>query len=177
MTTPAADAPARRWSTGRIVVTVLVAAMVAMWGYVMYLSFGPGRQAPPDRLGDPAFAEAAQARCDEALDEVATLPRAVDVATSAERAEVVDAANRSFGAMLDDLEALTPAGEDGELVAEWLVDWRTYLGDREAYVEALRDDPEARLLISPKGNRQITEAIDGFAADNAMIACATPIDV
>ena len=45
-----------------------VVAMVAMWSYVLYLAFGPGRQDPPDRLDDPAFATAAQDRCDAALD-------------------------------------------------------------------------------------------------------------
>ena len=46
--------------------------------------------------------------------------------------------------MVDDLEPLAPTGEDGEIVAAWIADWRTYLGDREAYADALRTDPEAR---------------------------------
>ena len=73
-------------------------------------------------------------------------------------------ANERFGEMLDDLEAITPAGEDGELVTEWLADWRTYLEDRAAYVEALRSDPEAQLLVTAKDREQITEFIDAFAA-------------
>lgn len=177
MSSPAVDRPARRWTPGRIVVTLLVVGMVAMWVYVLYLAFGPGRQAPPDRLDDPAFAGAAQARCSSALDEVAALPRAVDARSAAERAGVVAKANASFAAMLDDLAAMAPAGDDGELVEEWLADWRTYLGDREAYVVALRDDPDAQLLISPKDNDQITEHLDAFAADNRMPSCGTPIDV
>ena len=79
--------------------------------------------------------------------------------------------------MVDDLEAIAPAGEDGEIVAEWIADWRTYLGDREAYADALRRDPEAQLLVTAKDREQITEYIDAFAADNHMTACATPIDV
>ena len=43
--------------------------------------------------------------------------------------------------MIDDLEPLAPDGEDGEIVAEWIADWRTYLGDREAYADALRQRP------------------------------------
>lgn len=180
MTAPTTEAPAgptRRWTGGRVFLTLLVVAMVSMWVYVLYLAFGPGRQPPPDRLDDPTFATAAEARCQVALAEVAALPRAVDAVSAADRAAVVAEANGSFAAMLEDLEALVPAGEDGQLVREWLVDWHTYLDDRTAYAEALRTDPEARLLVSPKDSQQVTEYLDAFAADNRMPACATPLDV
>lgn len=176
-TTELPEGPTRRWTTGRVLLALLVVAMVAMWVYVLYLAFGPGRQPPPDRLDDPSFATAAEARCRVALTEVAALPRAVDATSAEDRAAVVEKANTSFAAMLDDLAALAPAGEDGELVREWLVDWHTYLDDRAAYAVALRDDPEARLLVSPKGTQQVTEYLDAFAADNRMPACATPLDV
>ena len=176
MSSPTVDRPAR-WRPSRVVVTVVVVAMVAMWGYVLYLAFGPGRQPPPDRLDDPAFAVAAQARCDAALDVVATLPAATESATPDDRADVVEAANEIFTAMLDDLAELAPDGEDGELVEEWLADWRTYVQDRAEYADAIRADPEAQLLVSAKDREQITEYLDAFAADNRMIACATPIDV
>lgn len=176
MSSPTAARPGR-WRPSRVAIVVLVAAMVGMWGYVLYLAFGPGRQPPPDRLDDPAFAVEAQARCDAALDEVAALPTATESATAADRADVVERANAVFAAMLDDLEAMAPSGEDGELVREWLADWRTYLADREAYAVAVRDDPEARLLVSAKDREQITEYLDAFAADNRMTACATPLDV
>jgi hypothetical protein len=166
-----------RWRPSRVVVIVVVLAMLAMWGYVLYLAFGPGRQAPPDRLADPAFAAEAQARCDAALDEVATLPAASESVTPDDRADVVEQANGIFASMLDDLAAMAPPGEDGQLVAEWVADWRTYLQDRAEYAEAIRSDPEAQLLVSAKDREQITEYLDAFAADNRMIACATPIDV
>jgi hypothetical protein len=177
MSSPVVDQPTRRWTPGRVVVTVLVVGMVAMWGYVLYLAFGPGRQDPPDRLDDPAFAVAAEQRCGETLDVVASLPDADESTSATERAAVIEEANGEFAGMLDDLAAMAPAGDDGELVSEWLADWRTYLGDREAFVDALRDDPDAQLLVSPKDNEQITEYLDAFAADNRMPACATPIDV
>ena len=61
---------------------------------------------------------------------------------------------------------------------EWLADWRTYLGDREAYADALRADPDARLLVSEKAGegRQITGWIDEFANANRMPSCVTPTD-
>lgn len=166
-----------RWTRGRIGATFAVVVMVVMWGYVLYLAFGPGRQPPPDRLDDPTFAQEAEEVCAAALDDVAQLPRAQQANTAGERAEIVDRANDRFDQMLDDLEPLTPAGEDGELVAAWLADWRTYLGDREAYADALRSDPEARLFVTAKERDQITEYLDAFAADNRMPACGTPIDV
>ncbi len=169
---------ARRGSrVGRLVVVLLVVGMVSMWGYVVYLAFGPGRQPPPDQLDDPAFAIAAQARCRVTLQQVAALPAAVDSPSAVDRAEVIDEANGHFSAMLDDLAALAPAGDDGDLVREWLADWRTYLGDREAYARALRRDPAARLLVTPKRSHQVTEYLDAFAGDNHMPACATPLDV
>lgn len=177
MSSPIVDPGSRRWTTGRVIVLILVVAMVGMWVYVLYLAFGPGRQPPPDRLDDPGFAAAAQERCATALDEIAALPRAVDAATADERADVVEDANRHLDEMLDDLDAMVPGGEDGGLVSEWLADWRTYLADREAYVLALRSDPDAQLLVSAKDRDQVTEYIDAFARDNRMISCGTPLDV
>lgn len=177
-TTMSPSAPSgSRWSTGRVLAVVTVVLLVSMWGYVLYLAFGPGRQAPPDRLADPAFATQAQAICEAAHDDVDQLPLAIDAESAAQRATIVAEANERFATMLDELEAITPAGEDGDIVSEWLADWRTYLGDRAAYVDALRSDPEAQLLVTAKDREQITEFIDAFSADNRMIACATPIDV
>jgi hypothetical protein len=171
------DDPPRRSRLGRALIAVAVVGMVGLWGYVLYLAIGPGRQGPPDELEDPAFAIAAQARCREALGVVDQLPRAADTRSAGERADVIDEANDAFRAMLDDLEDATPAGEDGEIVGEWLADWRVYLDDREQYAAALRTDPEARFLVSPKAGQHITEYLDAFASDNDMPACSTPLDV
>ncbi len=177
MASPTSAPPARRRRISRGLLAVVVMAMVAMWAYVVYLAFGPGRQDPPDRLDDPAFAAAAQARCDEALDLVAALPRAVEARTTDDRADAVEDANQAFATMVDDLEAIVPAGEDGRIVGAWLADWRTYLGDRTDYAEAVRQDPEARLFVSARDSQQVTEYIEAFAADNHMPACAPPNDV
>jgi hypothetical protein len=185
---PASDEPgapttaARRWGPTRIVLTVVVVALVSMWGYVLYLAFGPGRQPPIDRLDDPAFAQAGEERCAEALDAVDELPVASESATAADRAAVVAQADAVFAAMLDDLEDmvdLAPAGDQRRRASEWLADWRTYLGDREAFAETLRTDPDARLLVSEKAGegRQVTGWIDEFAKANRMPSCVTPTDV
>lgn len=166
-----------RWTPARVTVAALVLAMVGMWVYVLYLAIGPGRQPPPDRLSNPAFATAAQTRCEAAHAVVDQLPTANEAADATAQAAIVDDANAAFESMLRDLAAIVPPGEDGDLATAWLADWRTYLADRERYAGALRVDPEARLLVTPKDRDQITEFIDAFAADNRMIACATPLDV
>jgi hypothetical protein len=176
VTAPAAPQPTRRSRVGLVLATVAVVAMVSMWGYVLYLAFGPGRADPPDRLDHPTFAREAEARCSQALDAIAALPLAFEAETAEERAEVLDVANRHLARMLDDLGALAPPGEEGELVQRWLADWRTYLADREAYADDLRTDPDARLLVTAKGGDQITDYLDAFAQDNRMPACATPTD-
>jgi hypothetical protein len=161
---------------GRSLAVTAVLLMVAMWGYVVYLAFGPGRADPPDRLDDPGFAVAAQARCDQALDRIAALQPASQAPTAAARADVLDVANADLADMLADLEAIQPDGEDGVIVGRWLVDWHTYLADREDYADRLREDEEARLLVSPKKGQQVTEFLDAFAKDNDMPACSTPSD-
>ena len=60
----------------RVAIVIAVVLMLAMWGYVVYLAFGPGRHAPIDRLSDPAFAEAGEARCARTLEAVDRLPGA-----------------------------------------------------------------------------------------------------
>ena len=175
-------APAGRSSrVGRLVVIVVVCALVSMWGYVLYLAFGPGRQPPIDRLDDPAFAAAAEERCASALEDVDRLPVASASHTAAERADVLARANGAYAAMLDDLDdlaVLAPAGDQRRRATEWLADWRTYLGDREKYADALRTDPDARLLVSakPGQGQQITGWIDEFANANRMPSCVSPTD-
>lgn len=177
---PARPAERRRLPRALIVVAVLL--MLSMWGYVLYLAFGPGRQPPLDRLDDPAFAQAGEARCAEAEAAVDALPGAGAAPDAADRADVIDRANAEYAAMLDDLEAelpLAPAGDQREHAAEWLADWRIYLADRAEFADALRADPEARLLVSekPGQTRQVTGWIDEFALANKMDSCATPADV
>ena len=169
--------PRRPWTPGRVLARLAVGAMAVMWIYVLYLALGPGRQPPPDRLDDPSFATEAQAICEAAHDDVDRLPSAIASGSAAERADIVTRANARFTTMIDDLEGIVPPGEDGDVVQQWLADWRTYLGDRRDFVGALRNDPDAQLLVTAKDQDQITEFIDAFSADNRMIACATPIDV
>lgn len=174
---------ARPWLTrGRVLVLSVITGLVLMWGYVLYLALGPGRQPPVDRLDDPAFAQAAEVRCADALAEVDDLPLATESASATERAAVIADANNIFRGMLDDLDDLAavaaPHDEQQRRIEAWLTDWRIYLGDREVYADALRVDPGARLLVSekPGEGRHITGWIDEFARANRMPSCASPTD-
>jgi hypothetical protein len=178
---PAEDRPTRRFPPSRIAVTVVVLVLLSMWGYVLFLALGPGRQPLVGRLADPAFAHAAEKRCAAALDQVDKLPVASASHTAVERSDVLDRANAIYAAMLDDLdglEHLAPAGDQRDRAHQWLTDWRTYLGDREDYADALRRDPKARLLVSeePGTGEQTTEWIDDFALANDASSCASPTD-
>lgn len=161
----------------RAVLGVVLAAIIGMWVYVTYLAFVPGRADPVDRLADPSFAAAAEARCAETRSDIDALPTAAESPDHLARALVVEEANRALARMLDDLEGLVPAGEDGVIVQLWLADWRTYLVDREQFAQRLREDPRAQLLVTPRAGRHITRAIDGFAQDNLMPSCQVPPDV
>jgi hypothetical protein len=168
-------------SRTKLVLATVVVGLVAMWGYVVYLAFGPGRQPPIDRLEDPTFAEAAGPRCTEAVDEVEALPVASETHSAAERAAVLDQANAIFAGMVDDLDGMTdlvPAGDQRDRAEAWLEDWRVVLEDREAYAEALARDDDAEYLVSekPGTGRQITGWIDEFALANKIDDCKTPAD-
>jgi hypothetical protein len=160
-------------------VVVALVALAFMWGYILYLAIGPGRQPPVDRLDDPTFATRSEERCAQAVREVDALPLAEESASSEERADVIDRANDVFGSMLADLESYVPDGDDRRYAEEWLADWRLYFDDRERYAAALHDDPDARFLVSakPGEGRHVTGWIDEFAKANRMPSCATPRDV
>jgi hypothetical protein len=175
------DPPARPRRVGRIAVAGVVVGLLAMWGYVLFLAFGPGRQPPVDRLDDPAFASAAEDRCASALDQIDSLPVANATPDPGDRADVLDEANEVYEGMIDDLGGLTrlvPDAEQRGYAEAWVADWRIHLGDRLEYARELRSDPDARLLVSEKAGegQQITEWIDEFAAANRMPSCKSPTD-
>ena len=112
-----------------MLVLVVVVAMLAMWGYVLYLAFGPGRQPPPDRLARPRLRAAGPGGVRGAPSPTSRpCPRRSRPRRPPSAPRSWPQANDRFAAMVDDIEPLAPSGEDGEIVAEWIADWRTYLG-------------------------------------------------
>jgi hypothetical protein len=163
--------------SGRILAIVVGVAIAAMWAYALW---GPTERNPPGLLSDTNYATQFQSVCSETAAQIAGLPPAYSTRDAGARSEVIAEANGYLDAMLVRLSAIAPpadSGEDGRMIQEWLGDWRTYVGNRQAYVLALADDPNARLLVAEKDRRQVTEPIDFFAKYNEMENCMTPGDL
>lgn len=173
---PTEEGSRRRITPVRVVLTLVVLAMVAMWVYAL----GPwAREDPPGRLDDPSFALAAEPVCAQAVDDLAALPQAYETTTPEARADAVDQTNALLTAMVTDMGTFAPTtGEDARRVNEWLDDWQTYIGDRQELADELHQSRDARLHETAKADNHISEAIDFFAVTaNKMPSCATPDDV
>ena len=176
---PADDPTAERRNPTKFLLGLLaVAVLLGGWVYVLFI-YDPGLLI--DELADKRFPTAAEEICATAVGRLEQLPQARETTSPFARADAVEQSNVILHQMIDDLEPFAPTEpaqvRDG--VAEWIGDWRTYIADRERYVDNLRSDPDARFLESPKGaaTKGITRAIDGFAQVNSMNSCVTPQDV
>ncbi|MCU0312333.1 MAG: hypothetical protein MUE36_15485 [Acidimicrobiales bacterium] len=167
--------PGRR--LGRVMAVAVFVFIAGLWAYALW---GPVQRVPQGRLDSLAFAEAAEPVCAATMARIDALPPAFETRDAATRAAVVASANDELAVMLGELEAIAPspmAGDDGRMIDEWLGDWRIYLGDRERYAVALASDPDARMLVTEKERRQVSEPIDYFADTNFMPNCATAGDL
>ncbi len=165
----------RARAVGRVVTTAVVVGLIAFW---VYAFSGLARQDHPDSLDDDSFARAAEPLCAEAMAAVAALPVGVETATAQDRASVLDEATGILDDMVLDLraQAPAPATRDRRLVSSWLEDWETYLSDRREFADSIREDPDARFLVTARAGRQVTAPIEVFAAVNDMPSCAAPGD-
>lgn len=161
---------------GRVLTTVVVVALVAMWFYAFS---GMAKKDPPDLLEDAAFATAAAPICGAAVAELDELPSAFEAGTPEERAGTVADANRILTAMVADLRQVAPddGDRDSEITQLWLDDWETHLSDRAAYVDELEAGSEEPAVFTARGGRSITATIDNFAAVNEIEDCAVPLDI
>lgn len=172
---PAGDLSPRR-RVGWIAAGVFTVAMFAMWLWMLFI-YDPGLLV--DELPDRRFPTEAEQICATANDKITDLPPAEATDDPIERADVIDTANAELSTMLAELAPLAPSEppESTEAVNEWLDDWATHLENRQRYADELRKDATARFTETPKGSRQISRAIDGFAQVNRMPSCETPGDV
>ncbi|MCC5952370.1 MAG: hypothetical protein JJU45_09770 [Acidimicrobiia bacterium] len=170
----------RRW-VGRGVAAVVAISMLGMWGWVfLYHLGGEWQQETPGRLSDTQFGLGAEAVCIDAKRELGRLPAAHVTRTPDARADAVDESNRILAAMVDELATLTTTDpSDAARVDEWLSDWQIFIEDRRSYTARLREDPAARFYVtqSDRDRRQVTLAIDRFAAVNGMPSCVVPSDL
>ncbi len=161
----------------RVAAVVAAISIAGLWAYALW---GPTEKTFPGTLTDPTFTTQAEAICTDTAARLAQLQPAYQSQDARTRAAVIAQANAELAVMLDRLGAAAPDpdSKDGRMIHEWLGDWRTYLGDRQRYVEALATDPSARFYVTEKDRRQITEPIDFFAGRaNDMPNCVTPGDL
>lgn len=171
-----ADNPPRRF-----IVWITLAAVTALaigWIYVLFI-YRP--EYLIDELPDRTFPTEAEQVCASAMARYELLPKAQAATSADERADVVAQSNVIFTDMVDGLrqQVDTVPLADRPGVSEWVEDWAVYITNRERYVEALRDDSEARFLETPKGRKTkgVTQAINSFAQVNRMESCVTPGDL
>lgn len=162
---------------GRAAAVTLIVATVVFW---VWIFSGAPKRSNPDRLDDRAFVERTHDRCQELRRDLDRLPDARTAEDATARSEVLQEANALVEAMLDEIEADAPVvGDDGRRLRGWFDDWRVYLADREAYEDALRRDPSARMIVSenPVLGDGVDKTVEVFADVNDMPDCATPGDV
>ena len=184
MTDTESPVPSRaRRGLRRFGVAAVVVSFVAIWGYVMYLTFFVGRAEPRDRMDDRRFAAAAEETCAESVAVFESLPFANETGSPEERADLLDEGTDELEVMVTRLEGLVPPRDADEAVAveRWLEDYRTFVQDRREYAEAQRDPSNERydqpFAVTDRGGFQIDVLIDDFAGINYMTSCETPNDV
>lgn len=156
---------------------VAALAMVLFW---IWIFTGGPKKANPDRLDDRAYVARTEQRCQRLLSDLKTLPPADSAASAVQRADVLDQANALVKSMVDDIGTGAPrTGDDARRLKGWLLDWRTYIGDRNDYARRLRTNPDAQLLVSENSALRdpVDKTIEVFADVNDMPDCATPGDV
>jgi hypothetical protein len=174
--------PRRHFKPIHGVYLAIVIGILAMWAYVL----GPwASDKPPDALDDTTIAPQAETICQQTVAQLNALPKPFDTPDQNQRADVVAKGDADIATMLDQLATVqwapvtdqASSDRDHRIYNEWLGDWHTYLGNREDYVNRLRTDRDARIFVTQKGSKQITDPIDGFARDTGMPSCATPGDI
>lgn len=168
-----------RWTPRRIFGIVVAVSVVAIWGYVMFLTVFEGRDEPRERLGDESYRAAAESVCAPYRDRIDDLPMAIEADNPAERADLLDTATDELDEMVDDLEELSPPqpDEEAEAVERWLADWDEYIQNRRDYAERFRAGIDEPFRVTARGGEQIDTKMDEFAHINFMESCETPDDV
>lgn len=164
-----------RITPGRLLLGLLVLATFGIWAYA-YSSLAD--RPPPDLLDDPSFAADAEPRCAVARAELARLEPAYLASDRFDRLGTIDEANQILTAMVSDLETMvTGTGRDRQIIAAWLADWETYLGDRADYADRLGEEEGARFYQSDVADEFLDRRLTRLADTNAMPSCGAPGDV
>ena len=152
--------PSRRlWATS---------AACLLAGALVMLLLGRGTGTDPDRLGDRAFARAADVRCAETR---RALPERTGRRSTASELRALEGRTAAWERMVDDLRELPVAGADTALVDAWLRSWDRWTALQHDYVEAIEDGDEAeanRIVVAAQTPHAL---ITRFALVNGMNDC------
>ncbi len=163
----------------RIVIVVAVVGLAAFWIYALFFA----SKEAVNKIGDRDWAARAESICEAARSQREELvdERVVDAenpAMLAERAAIVDQATDIVETMLDDVVAVTPSDDKGKaIVPQWEADYRTYLENRRAFTDRLRDGENEPFTETAVDGIPISEKLEQFAGDNEMPSCAPPRDL
>jgi hypothetical protein len=164
--------PTVRW-LARASAAGIVVLCAGLWVYVFLIA----DPKPTDRLSNEAFAQAARPVCKAAKDQIyADGLFGAKADTPQQRGDISDRADTILRTMVQQLKAVAPTeGEDARIVAGWLSDWDTYLGDRDAWVAKLKSgDGSAFFEHSHEGGEPASKTMDAFTVANDIEDCKTP---
>lgn len=178
--TTGSDRGSGRRTLARAALLVGLLGFAAFWIWALFFA----SKVPVNRIEDTAWQQRAEQICTAADERRIGLAdfRTMEEATPElvrEKADIVDAATGIIEQMLDDVVAQPPTDDKGlDLVPLWEADYRTYLEDRRAFSESLRESGEnVPFYETEAGGIPISEKLETFAADNHMPACAPPRDL
>ena len=163
----------------RVIITIAVAGLAAFWIYALFFA----SKEAINKIGDRDWAARAESICATAQAERSELvdERVVDAedpAMLAERADIVDQATEIVETMLNDVVAVAPSDDKGmAIVPQWEADYRTYLENRRAFTDRLRDGRNEPFTETAVDGIPIGEKLEQFAGDNDMPSCAPPRDL
>lgn len=164
----------------RLVLTVICAAIFAMWVY----AFGFAPRASINKIGDDAWKARSEAHCKTAEDsrfamQDLTAMDPNDPNALKKKADLVEKATDSLERAINAIAADIPSDAKGKaLVPLWIKDYRTYISDRRLFIDALRTSTRRPYFAETEVEGvPISERIGKFARENNMKTCQPPLDL
>lgn len=156
---------------------VVIALMAAMWVYAFFLS----PRESINRVADRTWSSRAQEICLTARIQLAELADTRRIQSTDDlliRAELVEQATEILDQMVKDVFEQLPSDEKGLAISDlWRADYLTYLDDRRAYIELLRQGKNEPFAETRVDGIPLSEKLGTFARANDMDSCAPPSDL
>jgi hypothetical protein len=131
------------------------------------------RAAP--RIDDTSFESAATVVCKQSVHIFDTASTLSKEPTNAQSADLLDAIDQTFAAMVVQLRAIPVAAPDQGAVHGWLADWDAYVAFGHTYAAAVRTGSERGLIQSDSVSQgQLRRRLHAFAKANHMSSCVFP---